>query len=659
MELPIPNKLKKLWDIWDLRVCILISLFLQVFLLLVAPFRQTTSRTFVIMSIWSAYLLADWVAAVSIGLITKSQTDHSLDPHTENLHIFAFWASFLLIHLGGPDSITSFSIEDNELWLRHLFSLILQVVAVAYSFFLTLPKNNLQLPTMLVFFVGIIKFSERIAALYLASLDRFGSTVLPEPNPGPDYRDAVATYAASMGLMDQASEITMTTTTTMTNVAHSLFETFKGLIVGFLLSSKDRESSRNTFLHLEASEAFRLMEYELSFMYQLLHTKVVMMRCVFGYILRIISFCFLIGALISFSFSLVDDPKFSKFSIYLTYSLLVVAIFLDIFSGLKLIFSKWTIIFLKDGWIEYIPQRVLKYLKRERWSGSMSQYNVIGYCLDERPKWLYSLFSYLHLKGFLETMKILRHSSSETVTEKLKSFIFNELKIKSQTASTLRDAIEACSQRGEWALLRAPSYIKLKWSIGEFQYAESLLLWHLATELCYSTIKEDDSNERTICKLLSDYMFYLLVAKPTMLAPVLGNWQVVFRDTCAEANRFFDEFSISDQKQVCEMLISVETNFRATTVKGNRSKSVLFDACVLAHQLQNMNWQERWKVMVLVWTELFCYAAINCRPIVHAQQPSRGGEFLTFTWLLMNHLGLGTQFYEQEQQAGKKFMPIM
>ncbi|XP_015887348.2 uncharacterized protein LOC107422424 [Ziziphus jujuba] len=683
MELPIPNKLRKLWDIWDLRVCIQISLFLQVFLLLFAPFRQTSRRTFVITSIWSAYLMADWVAAVAIGLITKSQTDHSVDPHSENQDIFAFWASFLLIHLGGPDSITSFSIEDNELWLRHLFSLILQVLAVAYSFFLTLPENKLQLPTALVFFLGIIKFSERTAALFFASLDRFGWTVLPEPNPGPDYRDAVATYA-SMGLMDQVAAVepmaakfgnTVVKSKFLIDdekvfsdtcdeikflqVAYSFFETFKGLIVGFLLSSKDRESSRNTFLNLKPAQAFKLVEYELNFMYELLHTKVVMMHCKLGCVLKITSFCVLIGALTSFSFCLLNDPEFSNINIYFTYSLLVVAIFLDIVSSYNLIFSKWTLIFLKDGWIDHIPKRILKYLSKERWSWSISQYNIVRYCLDERPKWLYKAFRYLHLKGVLETMKILRYSSSETVTKDFETFIYDELKIKSKTASSLSDAIEVCSQRGEWALLRSSSsYVKLKWSIGEFQYAESLLLWHLATELCYSTIKEGDRNERQVCKLLSDYMFYLLVAKPAMLAPVLGNWQVVFQDTCAEAMRFFNEFSISDQSQACQVLISVETKFRATTVKGNRSKSVLFDACVLAHQLQNLK-EERWNVMKLVWAELFCYAAINCRPIVHAQQPSRGGEFLTFTWLLMNHFGLGTQFYEQEQQAGKKSMLFM
>ena len=53
-------------------------------------------------------------------------------------------------------------------------------------------------------------------------------------------------------------------------IAYARFESFKGLIVGFLVSSKDRESSRIYFLKDNALSAFRLIEYELSFMYQVL-----------------------------------------------------------------------------------------------------------------------------------------------------------------------------------------------------------------------------------------------------------------------------------------------------------------------------------------------------------------------------------------------------
>jgi hypothetical protein len=304
-------------------------------------------------------------------------------------------------------------------------------------------------------------------------------------------------------------------------------------------------------------------------------------------------------------------------------------------------------------------------LKRRRWSRSVSQYDMISYCLNDPPKWMYNLVGYVGAGVILEKITILRFSHSLTVDEDLKKFIFDQLRMKSLTANNLRAAMDACSQRGAWALLHTSRdiYFKLKWSIVEYQYAESLLLWHLATELCYlqeiriKSSADNHEDRREICKLLSDYMFYLLVMKPDLMTPVLGNWQIVLQDTCEEAKRFFGKKSpISNKFEACEKILGVETKFRPAAVKGNKSKSVLFDACMLAQELLNLE-INKWKLLSQVWVELMSYAAINCRPNVHAQQPSRGGELLTFIWLLMNHLGLGTQFYEQERQAGTKMVP--
>ncbi|XP_048330670.2 uncharacterized protein LOC132799084 [Ziziphus jujuba] len=470
-------------------------------------------------------------------------------------------------------------------------------------------------------------------------------------------------------------------------LAYSLFQNFKGLIVDFILSSKYRVSSQEFFQKRSSDDSFRLIEYELSFMYNVLHTKVAVVRSRAGLVLRIISFFFMVGALMFFLF-LVDKDEFEMLELILTYSLLIGAIVLDITSGLILSSSDWFLVSLQN-WKKYIPNYVLE----RRWSASVSQYNMIGYCIDWRWIWEYHYPDFV--RSTLDKMKMLWFSSSEKNIDDLKRFIFEELKKKSSETYSLSEAVEKCSQRGDGAMFGSSSYIKLKWSISEFQYAESLLLWHLATELCYndrkdrsssedkglatdngvgsdqkekeeSTNKNDIDNKR-VTKMISDYMFYLLVMKPTMLAPVLGNWQIVFQDTFAEAKRYFTKHPISDHSEACNQLINVKTKFRPAAVKGIRSKSVLFDACILAQQLKHLEEdgggledlkEDQWELMSRVWVELLTYGAINCRPIVHAQQPSKGGEFLTFTWLLMNHLGLGSQFHEQELQEGTKVVAV-
>ncbi|XP_059436848.1 uncharacterized protein LOC132169927 [Corylus avellana] len=669
MELPIPKIVQRLWEAWNFRVFIILSLLLQALLVLAPPFRKRTRSKLLLMFIWLAYLLGDWIATFAIGLISKSQEGACEPKGREDL--MAFWASFLLLHLGGPDKITSFSLEDNEFWLRHLMGLIFQVLATAYIFYQSLTdQSKIWIPTTMVFVVGTIKCVERTRALYLASLSRFGYSVLPEPNPGPDFKQAIEIYS-SMRTVEMEMQTPEVGANPVYNwkpleeiqlleEAYRLFEIFKGLIVGLLLSSKDRELSRDFFLTRTATEAFRLIEYELNFMYEVLHTKVNVVRCPTGYLFRVFSFILILAALVVVSIKERFVFGDNKFDVRLTYALLIGALGLEAISVLMLIFSDRTLLALRRSWRKFIPKIILT---RTRWSRSVSKYDMISYCLNnDAPKWMDTLVVYLGVKEILEKVKIWRFSSSGPVSGDLEEFIFEELRMKSRTANNLRAAMDACSQRGDWALLQNSGaiYFKVKWRIVEYQYAESLLLWHLATELCFlqeTEIKsEADAKSREICKLLSDYMFYLLVMKPVLMTPVLGNWQIVLQDTCAEAQRFFGRRFKSEKSEACKQILEVKTKFRPIVVKGNKSKSLLFDACRLANDLSGLE-ISKWKLMSQVWVELMSYAAINCRPNVHAQQPSRGGELLTFIWLLMNHLGLGTQFYEQERQAGTKMVP--
>ena len=53
--------------------------------------------------------------------------------------------------------------------------------------------------------------------------------------------------------------------------------------------------------------------------------------------------------------------------------------------------------------------------------------------------------------------------------------------------------------------------------------------------------------------------------------------------TCAEAIEFFEERkAISNEKQACLKLLEVNTEILPSVVKGDSSKSVLFDGCRLA-----------------------------------------------------------------------------
>ena len=63
---PIPDRLKDIWDEWNIRAMILVSLSMQIILILFAPFRKSIPKKPVIWLIWSSYLLADWAASFAL-----------------------------------------------------------------------------------------------------------------------------------------------------------------------------------------------------------------------------------------------------------------------------------------------------------------------------------------------------------------------------------------------------------------------------------------------------------------------------------------------------------------------------------------------------------------------------------------------------------------
>ncbi|KAK9906067.1 hypothetical protein M0R45_036616 [Rubus argutus] len=101
---PIPNSIWKIWDDWNIRGFILLSLSLQIFLILCAPLRKRTSNMWIMSLIWTAYLLANWVASFTIGLIASSQRDKDHGSRPIDVHLLAFWSSFSL---------------DTPRWSRH------------------------------------------------------------------------------------------------------------------------------------------------------------------------------------------------------------------------------------------------------------------------------------------------------------------------------------------------------------------------------------------------------------------------------------------------------------------------------------------------------------------------------------------------------------
>ncbi|XP_059664018.1 uncharacterized protein LOC132309751 [Cornus florida] len=696
----IPGKVKKVWDVWNLRGAVLFSLFLQVVLIFSAPSRKRTGNIIVTMIIWSAYLLADWVAVFAVGLILNGEGDDSKKFRVDD-DLAAFWAPFLLLHLGGPDNITAFSLEDNELWIRHLLGLIVQLVAVVYVFTVSLP-NQFWIPTVL-FFAGTIKYAERSRALYLACLANFKDRMLPKPEAGVNYRRLMEVYSSKeaagvpveieivkepekgfrTAIQEEEAALTQDLTTLVdtevVNRGHNFFKKFKRLLVDLLLSTTNRNFSRKFFFQMTCEVAFRVIEVELNFMYDVLFTKMEVVHRKSGFFFRLICSTLIAASFIQFA-SIQKDHQIHRIDVAVTYTLLIGAVGLDLLAHFKLFFSDWTIAKLNNSKAKSVVSAIrekVSFDNRCRWSKSFSQHNLIRYCLKERFKWLDKATDFFGLKEFFDEMQ---YKETKLVEDNLKKFIFSELRAKGLKAKDSKTAKEIFSARGDWVLWQNSCYhASIVSTVSEeVEYDESLLLWHIATELCYfngpDRNNQNPSNDeyRQFSKLLSEYMLYLLIMRPTMMSSTVGDiWKVRFQDTCEDARKIIREDARTGQsksagevivqklmncfrgkrsepneerKKVCVNLLSVNTVVKPVEVKGDRSKSLLFDACMLAKALNEINLEKRWEIMSKVWVELLSYAACHCKANIHAQHLSKGGELITFVWLLMTHFGLGEQF---------------
>ncbi|KAM7522644.1 hypothetical protein LguiA_012546 [Lonicera macranthoides] len=601
-----PGKLRRLWNRWELRAMVLISLSLQMTLIGLGNRRKYNTRNWIRIILWLTYLSADWVATVSLGVLSSSQGDSTDDSQDPNYVIMAFWAPFLLLHLGGPDTITAYSLEDNELWLRHLLGLIVQVGVALYVFVRSFKPTELNFVAIPIFIAGIIKYGERTWVLMSASSKYFRASLLPRPDPGPNYAKFMEESNANSIIPDAA----------ILNAAYDFFLIDKRLFADLILSFQDLEKSLSFFYYCSWEDAFKVIEVELGFIYDILYTKATINHSSWGSCLRFTSLCSTAVALIAFSSIDLQRQGYSSVDTSISFLLLVGAIGLELYAFLLMLSSDWMLLRLsKHRNVPFVKSmyRVIScfeyIISKRKWCNSMAQNNLISYCLKENPSKCYNSEA---------GPSILKDFMFDWVPSILKECMFERLKKISKR--------QLCAARGDRVLQEHNCLDKLRWSV-EVEFDHSILLWHIATSLCYFSDQRDDPatdwhEKCKAIKLLSDYMLYILVERPFMLPNGIGQIRIPPEE-----------------------------------VKGDRSKSVLFDACKLAKSLQLLEREEqwgkkqKWEMISEVWVEMLSNAASKCTWNHHAQQLGRGGELLTHVWLLMSHLGLTENFQISQGHA--------
>ncbi|KAJ6875985.1 hypothetical protein NC652_035376 [Populus alba x Populus x berolinensis] len=628
----LPEKVLNLWNNWEIRGMVLLSLLLQTILIIFGSWRKTNARIWIRILVWSTYLSADMVATVALGTLARSQGDTSGDSSEKaNNSIQAFWAPFLLLHLGGPDTITAYSIEDNELWLRHLLGLVFQVGVAFYVFSRSWGSGILSFIAILMFVVGIVKYAERTWVLWSScskslknsslsdSWDFYDRTRISETRPQDLQRD----YLLQANGFSYISKFMM-----------------QDLVPGI----RELIRSRELISKYSADGAFKVVEAELGLIYDMLYTKAPLIYSRAGIILRCISSLLTFTAFITFQFK-IDKHAYSTTDIAITYLLFAAAVFLEFYAFLCLVLSDWTMIWLIDkegnGLSNATYSLIRKLTRSKRWSRSISQYNLISSSKESEPP------KCLGLLGIDEMMRQM-HVNQKDLNRELQGLIFEHLHEKAQK---IKEDLNVCDknhrskiigQRGDGVLEREGVLQDYKWSTTEVEFSRSILVWHLATELCYRADRKEYvrnvSSEYEASRCLSEYMMYLLVIRPNMLSKGFGDDEG-YQETLRELRGYNDVVSFIMHNSESRGYDDEEFQHDWKT-----EKSVLSGVEVLARQLLLLEPKKRWRIIREVWIEMLVYAAAHCPWKEHTHQLRRGGELLTHVSLLMLHLGLSAQY---------------
>ncbi|XP_011013312.1 PREDICTED: uncharacterized protein LOC105117361 [Populus euphratica] len=613
----LSKRAQELWNEWEFRSLILLSLVLQILLVVIGNRRKYSSGIGLEWIVWIAYLSADWVATLALGIASRSQG------------------------------------EDNEIWSRHILQLAIQTAAASYFLFkswgtdpliyIALPvfvagitKYGERISALPVFVAGITKYGERISALSQASSEKFRASEI-----GRNFNSELSEKFPSVGLFDMSIE----------EVKEDLGLNHSSYMVSYhIISSK------------KATEAFKLIELESGFVYNVFFTKVTRVSLPRA-ILRSISFLSSTSALVTFSLMIANKHAYPETELIISYILLGGGVVLEIYGAIMLLLSEWAMLhlsMLRKSWADSVYRAI--YSDRNKgWERYMAQHDLTDAQITKNGALWKMVINSLVCKPtakacFLKLIGKYNIQSWEVISDGLKELTWEYVLDKRSRYSHempqpdpgMNDLKEILAERGDQVLKSMGCLEEFRWAVVEIDFHGSLLLWHIATDICYhDDIRKknvDAKNPPPYCKMsrsLSNYMLYLLIERPNMLPKGIGDER--YKQTGIQVT----EFSWCWRSEIITPTDWGSEEFLNKIKKNGNKVSMLRDACKLAKELQspenNSTSEKKWRMISQIWVEMLAYAASNCGWKEYAQALTRGGELLTRVCLLMAHLGLSEQ----------------
>ncbi|KAJ1253655.1 hypothetical protein BS78_K214200 [Paspalum vaginatum] len=348
---------------WTIRAVVVMSLCAHLVLTLFANVRRRQRSGVRTAVLWSAYQVADWAAPFVLSNLSLGST-------SAEQQLVAFWLPFLLTHLGGPDNITAYSFEDNKISLRQAISTLLRFQGVSFAIYrqykVVTSKGALFWASAAVVAVGVAKYVERVRALRSAD---FGNIRSARDERSP--KTSIQSHGRRGEELDDDQALF---------VAHQLLRITKGAFADY--SVKVQAFKDDDINNLEEMFSYKsgwgnmckVVEMELSLMYDILYTKAAMIHTWGGYLIRVVSPVATGTMMVLFWFHRKDGQR--RADVTITYILLMVSFLLDVRWLLGAIASTWAYAFFHARAADFqIRAGKLQVVVRHYW-----QYNLFDEC---------------------------------------------------------------------------------------------------------------------------------------------------------------------------------------------------------------------------------------------------------------------------------------
>lgn len=378
------NGATNFWSSWSVQILVLFSLAVQFALTISAAIRWRGARWVREIIVWFMYAFGDYLATTALSKLSVSTTS--------GVHqLVALWASILLLHLGGPDNISAYSLEDNELSGRKMLEMSLRVLGALYvTISISGSRKLVVAARWILFLLGVFKYLEKAIALRRANLGNMRKSVMKERRA----EDVKLQWYDKLQWDDKPQS-----DDDLLLKAHSLFHIcLRAMVDSSIMSDVMAWKNLNK---LGWEDTWKVMEMELSLMYDILYTKASVIHTWHGYLIRLVSPIATLIALVLFELS--NEAGWSGVDVWITRILLVSTFFLETVSLLSALGSSWTGAILyqrRRGWLEHAIlcnrrwhrfRRGLVSLRRfvsaegcREWSGTIGQHNMLRSCKRNR-----------------------------------------------------------------------------------------------------------------------------------------------------------------------------------------------------------------------------------------------------------------------------------